>query len=220
MKRSAVVLALLAAAVLLPATARAQRFSVLAGGFNVQRRVYLQSTVLEQTGMMIGGSGSARLGKLSIGLSGLMGTFKGSGSDPANTEVKARASALTLMYAFAPAIQVGLHAEGRRFEADAGTTAWRLIGGRARLEPGLGIPGLRGLADVAVLPASSVSGGPSLKMAMEIVVGASFAPPRGAFQARLGYRFERFDVGAQGLAAERYEQYRGLIAEVGLRLGR
>ena len=65
-----------------------------------------------------------------------------------------------------------------------------------------------------------MSGGPSLKMAMEMTVGASIAPPRSKLLARLAYRFERFDVGAEGLAAERYEQFRGLVVEVGFRLGR
>jgi hypothetical protein len=218
MRRSALFLAF--AALLLPAAAHAQRLTLTAGGFNVQRRVYLQGSVLEQTGVWMGGSGTARFGKLRIGLSGLMGTFKGKGGDPANTDVKARTTALTVGLAFNPALMAGVQVEGRRFDADAGITSWRLIGGRVRFEPGLGIPGLRGLADVAILPASSVSGGPSLKMAMEITVGASIAPPRSKLLARLGYRFERFDVSAEGLAAERYEQFRGLVAEVGLRLGR
>ncbi len=217
MRRSALVLAL--GTLLLPAAAQAQRFTVNAGGFNVQRRVYLQGSVLEQTGVWIGAGGTAAIGKLRIGLSGLMGTFKGDGS-AANTDVKARTTALTVGLAFNPAVTAGIQLEGRRFEGDAGTSSWRMIGARARFEPGLGIPGLRGLADIAILPASSVSGGPSLKMALEVTVGASLAPPRSRLLARLGYRFERFDVSAQGMAAERYEQFRGLVVEAGVRLGR
>lgn len=219
MKRSLAVSALIVA-VLLPATGQAQRLTLTAGGFNVQRRVYLQGSVLEQTGVWMGASGTARLGKLRIGLSGLMGTFKAKGNDPANVDVKARTTALTVGLQFTPAVMAGVQVEGRHFEADAGKSSWRLIGGRVRLEPGLGIPGLRGLADVAVLPASSVIDGPSLKMALEATVGASLAPPRSPMLFRLAYRFERFDVGAQGIAAERYEQFRGLVAEVGVRLGR
>jgi len=219
MTRSATSLAVTLAAILLPCAAHAQRLSVAADGFNVQRRVFLQNAVVEQTGMWIGGSGTVRLGKLRVGLSGLMGTLKGDGT-PANPEVKARATALTVGIAFTPALTVGAQMEARRFDADAGTTSWRLIGGRARLEPGLGIPGLRGLADLAVLPASSVSGGPSLKMALETTVGLSFRPSRSVFQARLAYRFERFDIGAQGLAGERYEQFRGLMVEAGIGIGR
>ncbi len=218
MRRSVLVLAL--AAVLLPEAAHAQRLTLTAGGFNVQRRVYLQGSVLEQTGVWIGAGGTARLGRIRVGLTGLMGTFKGKGSDPANVDVKARTTALTVGIAFNPAVTAGVQVEGRRFEADAGTTSWRLIGVRGRFEPGLGIPGLRGLADLAFLPASTVSGGPSLKTALEATIGATFAPPQSALVLRLGYRFERFDVGAQGLAAERYEQFRGLVAEVGVRLGR
>jgi hypothetical protein len=220
MSRSPAVLALLLAAALFPAAARAQRLTLTAGGFNVQRRVYLQNSVLEQTGVWIGGGGMASLGKLRLGVSGLMGTFKGKGNDPANAEVKARTTAVTLQVAFTPALMAGVQAEGRRFEADAGVTSWRLIGGRVRFEPSLGIPGLRGLADVAILPASSVSNGPSIKTALEATVGVSLAPPRSPLLLRLAYRFERFDVAAEGLAAERYEQFRGLVVEGGVRLGR
>ena len=219
MKRSSASLALALAVLLAPAAAQAQKPSLTAGGFNVQRRVFLQSSVVEQTGLWVGASGTARFGKLRLGLTGLMGTLKGDGS-PMNPDVKVRTTALTLGLAFVPALTVGVQVEARRFDADAGVTAWRLIGGRVRFEPALGVPGLRGLADVAVLPASSVSGGPSLKMAMEMTVGTTYSPPRGAVQMRLAYRFERFDVAAQGLAGERYEQFRGLVAEVGIRLGR
>ena len=220
MRRASASLVLVVVALLVPGAAGAQRLSLTGGGFNVQRRVFLQNTVVQQTGMWIGGSGAVRLGKLRIGLSGLMGTLKGDGS-PSNPDIKVRATAVTVGIAFTPAVTVGAQVEARRFDAaDAGITSWRLIGGRVRLEPGLGIPGLRGLADVAVLPASSGSGGPTLKMALETTVGLTYSPPQSVLQARLAYRFERFDIGAQGLAAERYEQFRGLTVEVGLRLGR
>jgi len=218
-RRASASLVLVVVALLVPGAASAQRLSLTGGGFNVQRRVFLQNSLVQQTGMWIGGSGTVRLGKLRIGLSGLMGTLKGDGSS-SNPDVKVRATALTVGIAFAPAVTVGAQVEARRFDADAGITAWRLIGGCLRFEPGLGIPGLRGLADLAVLPASSVSGGPSLKMALETTVGLTFSPPRSVLQARLAYRFERFDIGAQGLAGERYEQFRGLMVEVGVRLGR
>jgi hypothetical protein len=218
-RRGSAYVALVLAALLVPAAAQAQTLSLTAGGFNVQRRVFLQSSVVEQTGPWVGANGTVRLGKLRLGLSGLMGTLKGDGS-ATNPDVKARTTALTLGLAFVPSLTVGVQVEARRFDADAGVTAWRLIGGRVRFEPSLGIPGLRGIVDVAVLPASSVSGGPSLKMAMETTVGLTFSPPRSVLQARLAYRFERFDIAAQGLAGERYEQFRGLIAEAGIRLGR
>ena len=61
MRRSALILAL--GALLFPAAAQAQRFTVNAGGFNVQRRVYLQGSVLEQTGVWIGAGGFGRKGR-------------------------------------------------------------------------------------------------------------------------------------------------------------
>jgi hypothetical protein len=175
--------------------------------------------VHEQTGLFFGGAGAVRLGPLRVGVSGLMGTLSGDGG-ATNPDVKVRTTAVTAHIAVAPGVLLGAQAEARRFEADAGVTAWRLIGANVRLEPGLGLAGLRALADVAVLPASSVSNGPKLKVAIQATVGASFAPRGGPLVMRIGYRFERYDIDATGASPERYEQFRGLVAEAGLSLGR
>jgi hypothetical protein len=206
-------------ALALPVAARAQSLQGVGGGFNVQRRIFYQDAVHEQTGMLVGGSGSLGLGPLRLGVSGVMGTLK-STEGSAAADVKVRSSAVRVQYALAPGIAVGVQAEARRFEADAGVTVWRLIGVNARLEPGLGLAGLRALADVSVLPASSVVNGPKLKMALQATVGASFAPRGGPLVLRIGYRFERFDLEATGASPERYEQFRGLVVEAGLSLGR
>jgi hypothetical protein len=206
-------------ALALPVAARAQSLQGVGGGFNVQRRIFYQDAVHEQTGFLVGGSGSVGLGPLRLGVSGVMGTLKAT-EGSADADVKVRSSAVRVQYALAPGILLGVHAEARRFEADAGVTVWRLIGVNARLEPGLGLAGLRALADVAVLPASSVSNGPKLKMALQTTVGASFAPRGSPLVFRIGYRFERFDIAATEQSPERYEQFRGLVAEAGIRLGR
>jgi hypothetical protein len=203
----------------LPAAARAQSLQGAGGGFNVQRRIYYSNAVHEQTGLWYGGAGAVRLGPLRVGVSGLMGTLSGD-SGTANADVKVRTTAVTAHFAVAPGVLLGIQLEARRFEADAGITVWRLIGANARLEPGLGLAGLRALVDVAVLPASSVSNGPKLKVAIQATVGASFRPARSPITFRLGYRFERYDIAATGASPERYEQFRGLIAEAGLSLGR
>jgi hypothetical protein len=51
-------------------------------------------------------------------------------------------------------------------------------------------------------------------------VGASFVPRGSLLVFRIAYRFERFDIAATGASPERYEQFRGVVAEVGIRLGR
>jgi hypothetical protein len=206
-------------ALALPVAARAQSFQGVGGGFNVQRRIFYQDAVHEQTGMLVGGSGSLGLGPLRLGVSGVMGTLKAT-EGSADADVKVRSSAVRVHYALAPGILLGVQAEARRFEADAGVTVWRLIGVNARLEPGLGVAGLRALADVSVLPASSVVNGPKLTMAVQAMVGASFAPFGSPLVVRIGYRFERFDIEATGASPERYEQFRGLVVEAGLSLSR
>jgi hypothetical protein len=206
-------------ALALPVAARAQSLQGVGGGFTVQRRIFYQDAVHEQTGILVGGSGSVGLGPLRLGVSGVMGTLKAA-EGSTDADVKVRSSAVRVQFAPAPGILLGVQAEARRFEADAGVTVWRLIGVNARLEPGLGLAGLRALADVAVLPASSVSNGPKLTLAIQATVGATFAPRGSPLIFRIGYRFERFDIAATEQSPERYEQFRGLVAEAGIRLGR
>lgn len=190
-----------------------------AGGFNAQRLVYSQGLTLEQTGMMVGGSGALHLGRFSVGLSGWMGTLKGDGS-AGNPDVKARTTAASLHVRAVPGVQLGVQYEVRRFEANVGTTVWTMMGANAQLELGLGVRGLQGLVDVSLLPASSVEGGPKLTMAVQTRVGVILAPWRFPLNLRLSYRFERYDVESGGSAGQRYEQFGGIVAEAGIRLGR
>jgi len=215
--RLALAIALVAPA--LPGAARAQGIGGTVGGFNTQRRIYYESAVYEQTGLMYGGAGSLRLGPLLVEAGTLQGTLAGDGST-ANADTKVRATTARAQIALGPWARLGAQLESRRYEADAGPTVWRLLGAAVHVEPGLSITGLRGWADVAILPASLVSGGPKLKVAMQVAVGASFSPRRSPLNLRLGYRFERYDIEASGLAGERYEQFRGIVAEAGVRLGR
>ena len=204
---------------LVPMPAVAQGFAGDVGAFNIQRRLSYQSVVYEQTGVALGAAGTVRLGPVQLRLSGLFGTLKGDGS-ALNPEVKLRTTAVTIGVAVQPWITVGAVAEARRFEADAGISTWKLLGAAVRAEPALGLLGLRGLAEGVLLPAGSVSNGPKTKVAFQFLVGIAYQAPRGPFQARLGYRFERYDFAAAGLSPERYEQFGGIVAEAGFRLGR
>lgn len=189
------------------------------GAFNVQRRVYYQNTVYEQTGLWYGGGGALRLGRLYVGVRTLMGDLTGEGGAE-NPDVSVRTTAATVQLALGPAVRLGVQAEARRFEADAGVTVWRLVGAAARLEPGLGVAGLRALAEVAVLPASSVTNGPTLKTALQATVGVSLSPGNGPLRLGVGYRFERYDIEATSGSPERLEQFRGLVVEAILRIGK
>ena len=205
--------------VLTPTLVRAQGVNVAAGAFNTQRRIYYQSAVYEQTGAMVGGGGALRLGRVRVGVGGWMGTLKGDGSAE-NPDVKTRTTSATVHVLLVPGVQVGAQYEVRRFEADVAVTVWTMMGANVRLEPGLGVSGLKGLIDVSLLPASSVQGGPKLTMAVQTNVGVIFAPRRSPLTFRLGYRFERFDLESAGTASARYEQFQGLVVEAGLSLGR
>lgn len=212
--RAALVLVLCAC----PVGAAAQPVSGFGQAFNVERRVYYHGAVYQQTGLWYGAIGAVRLGRVQLGVSALMGTATGGGA--ASPDIQIRTTAVTLHYVTAPWIALGVQAEARRFESDAGVTMWRLIGGNIRLEPGLGVVGLRGIADLSVLPASSVSGGPSLQMAVQAAIGAGFALAGSPLDFRVVYRFERYDIAASGASPERYEQFRGVVVQAGIRLGR
>lgn len=212
--RAALVLALCAC----PVEAAAQAADGFGQAFNVERRVYYHGAVYQQTGLWYGAAGAVRLGHMQLEVSALMGTVAGGGA--ASPDIQVRTTAVALRYVAAPWIALGVQAEARRFESDAGVTMWRLIGGNVRLEPGLGVAGLRGIADISVLPASSVSGGPSLQTAMQAAIGVGLAPSGFPLDFRLVYRFERYDIAASGTSPERYEQFRGVVAQVGIRLGR
>jgi hypothetical protein len=202
-----------------PTLVLAQGVTVAAGAFNARRGIYYQGAVHEQTGLVVGGSGTLRLGRFRIGAGGWMGTLKGDGN-PTNPDVKARTTSATVQVLVAPGVLVGARYEVRRFEADVAVTVWTLMGANVRMEPGLGFPGLSGLIDASVLPSSSVSGGPKLTMALQATVGVVYAPPRSPFVLRLGYRVERFDIKAAGISSARFEQFQGLVVEAGLSLGR
>ncbi len=212
--RAALVLILCAC----PVAAAAQPVHGFGQAFNVERRVYYQGAVFQQTGLWYGAAGAVRFARMQLEVSALMGTVTGGG--PASPDIQIRTTAVALHYVAAPWVALGVQAEARRFESDAGVTLWRLIGANVRLEPGLGIMGLRGIADVSVLPASSVSGGPSLKTALQAAIGLGFAPLKSPLDLRLVYRFERYDISASGPSPERYEQFRGVVVQAGIRLGR
>ncbi len=200
-----------------PIAGAAQEVRIVGQGYNAERRIYYRGAVYQQTALWYGGAGSLRLGPVRVGVSLLLGTGP---ADAFNPKIQMRTTAVTLHYVPRPWLAVGAQAEARRFESDAGAVTWRLIGANARLEPGLGVPGLRGVADVSVLPASSVTGGPSLSMALQATVGVAWAPGGEGWELRLGYRFERYDIASSSASPERYEQFGGVTAGIGIPIGR
>jgi hypothetical protein len=200
----------------------AQSLSGGAVAYNVEHRVLYQDSVLEQTGLLFGAEGSARLGPVVLGVHGMMGKLSG-GSDSISPPRDVRTSGLTLHLRPIAWLELGGEAEARRFDADAGTTVWRLLGANLRARPPMGVPGLEGLLDASFFPSATVSPNDDLKgsVAMRVTVGASYSPPRAPVSLRLSYRFERFEFKNDGSAAaeDRLEQFRGVVVSAGLRLG-
>jgi hypothetical protein len=199
-----------------PERAVGQVFEGSVGAFAVQRRFAYRGEVTEQAALFFGGEGSVRVGRLRLGVSGLSGTLPADSLAPVS-EVRVRSTALALHVAVSRDIQLGVHAEGRRLVADAGVTYWKLVGPDVRFEPQFGIAGLRGFVEVGVLGSSAVRDGPRMSSAVQTTLGATFAPPGTPLQVVLAYHFERYDIAATRYGAERLEQFRGLVFNIGVR---
>jgi hypothetical protein len=213
------VTALAAVLAFLPSRAASQVFQGSAGSFAVQRRFSYRGEVGEQAAVFYGGEGSVRVGRVRLGFSGFAGTFGADSLAPVSA-VRVRTTAVTLHVAVSHDIELGVRAEGRRFAADVGVTLWELVGADIRFEPEFGLIGLRGLVDVGLLGSSSVRDGAKMSSAVQTTLGAAYRPPGTPLRVVLAYRFERYDIEAGPVSAVRLEQFRGLVFEAGLSLGR
>jgi len=200
-----------------PAVVSAQHVSGWGGGFNVLRRVVYQGATYEQTGAMVGGGGEAGVGPLVVVVEGVTGTLKSESGTA--TESKIRSTSAALLLAPVPWLRFGGRAETRVFESSAGETGWRLIGANARFAPSFG-SGFSAFADGTYFVNRTTSAGAPIEMAVEAVVGARYES-RGPILVQVGYRFERFDFEVTGPGSDpRLEQYQGITAAIGVRLGR
>lgn len=189
-------------------------------GYQVQYHVRYSGEVEEQTGTLAGGEGSLRLGVIEIGGQGLVGQLVG-GSGTTIPDRTVRFSSAWVSLRLWNAASIGGVFEARRYETMMGASVWHLLGGRARLSPTLGPPGLAGVVDVAYFVWVNAPGLAVPTVALRGEVGVAFAPGNGPIVLQVAYRFERFDFRESGFgSAARLEQGRGLVAGLGLRLGR
>jgi hypothetical protein len=216
MRRGFIIIALVMP--LLPAGAHAQSIEGSLGTFAVQSHAWFASTRLEQTGQWVEADAAATLGRLRAGISTTMGSLSGS-AGAVHPDRSGRSTSLTLHGLAKPWAAIGVIAEAKRFESDAGTAVWRLIGGNLRLTPPLDSSALAGLVDISVWPASSVIGGQKMPVALRAVIGATYRIANGPVAIRMAYRFERFDFETDPSGA-RLEQFRGATIGAVLRLAR
>ena len=199
-------------------SSHAQAVSGSLGGADLSRLVSYHGYVLEQECICGAASGALRAGPLRLAVDGTIGTLAAGAGGLPNADVGYRATAATLQLAVNRELFVGLRREGRRFRADAGDTYWLLRGWDVRFEPDFGLPGLRGVADVAFLTSSAVRGGARFSKALQTAMGVSYRPGGGPIEVRVAYRFERYDMArAPTDASPRYEEFRGMVVEVGVR---
>ena len=209
--------ALAVAALVAPAPARAQAVDATLGPYALQRRFEYHGDVYDQAGTAFGAGGTVSWRRLSLGAEGWSGALTGHGGLP-NGDVRVRTTAASLHLALTSAIRVGLRVETRRFASEAGVAIWELKGWDILFHPELGLPGLQGIAEVAILSSSTVREGPKLDVALQTTMGITYAAGFAPLLFRLAYRFERYDLSVSGASAERLEQFRGVVAEAGVRL--
>lgn len=198
----------------------AQHVSGVGGVFTAVRRTGYEGATYEQTGVMFGAAGEAGLGPVTVVISILMGKLTGDDGD-LHPPVDMRSTSAALRVRVVPWLALGVQAEARRLASDVGgTSVWRLIGPQVLVTPALGVIGLHAIGELSYFASATVTSGPKMTTALRTLIGAGFASRGGGLSARVGYRFERYDVSDNGISRARLEQFDGVVAEVGFRLGR
>lgn len=198
----------------------AQNVTGSGGVFTVVRRTGYEGATYEQTGVMYGAAGEAGLGPVTVAVSSLMGKLTGDDGD-LHPPVDVRSTSAALRVRVVPWLALGVQVEARRLASSiGGTSVWRLIGPQVLVTPPLGVIGLQAIGELSYFPSASVTNGPEMTTALRTLIGAGFASRGGGLSVRVGYRFERYDVSDSGNSTARLEQFGGVVAEVGFRLGR
>jgi hypothetical protein len=147
-----------------------------------------------------------------------MGSLSG-GPEDLRPDTRGRLSALTADARVMPWLGLGLTAEAKRFQSDAGINVWRLIGGTIHLVPVASPGGFETYAEVTYWPSASFINGPAMSMAMRATLGGVYMPNNRRVGLRIAYRFERFDFEGEGDDL-RLEQFRGAMIGAVLRMSR
>lgn len=178
--------------------------------FASSHRLLYEGQVLEQSGLWLGGRVGIRIGRVGAEIAGAFGSL--SGDDASNPERAVRASSIALQTFPTDWLTASLVAEACRFESDAATQLWRLVGPRLDLHVPLGAPMVSGTAVLAVYPLALSSGSTDMSFALRSEFGATVLVRR-AVQLGIAYRFERFDFAAPAAAggSARLEQLAGLV---------
>jgi len=207
--------------VAMPGRAQTGGPSISAAGvtYLVEQRMRYVGTIHEQSGTWFGGEAQARLGRVTLRVSGVMGKLTGDTS-VTNPDRDVRVSSISLGIRPALWLEVGADVAARRVASPASTVVTRLFGGHVALALALGVDGLSGNATAVYYPATDVTGDERLALAAYSELGLSYAPPRGAIVLRLAYRVERYDFSGSALGPARLEQVKAVVAGLGMRLGR
>jgi hypothetical protein len=213
--RALAVTALALGALAAPATLRGQSLEATLGPYALERRLEYHGEVYDQTGTVYGGTATLRWGAVMLDAGGWTGALSGREGLP-NGDVRVRTTAASLHLAVTSAILVGAQVETRRFASEAGVVIWQMRGWDVLFHPELGLPGLQGVAEVSILSSSTVRGGPTMDVALQTTMGVAYSVRGAPLLLRLAYRFERYDLPTSGASSGRLEQFRGVVAEVGL----
>lgn len=141
-----------------------------------------------QTGSWVGAEGRLALGKFTLLVRGLSGSL--GGNTRGQPDRDARLTSITVRRRFSSWLALGLDAEAHRQKSDFSVAVWRMAGVGATLGSGLGVTGLDGRADLAVMPISSVVKAKNISLGMRVEVGLTYRLPRWPVEVQFGYREE------------------------------
>jgi hypothetical protein len=209
--RCAAVWVVLAAAA---ASARAQLgFGASAQITRLEHRVNPGYGLEVSSGVVVGGSATAALGRASLAVTTQSGTLTPSAGPDLDREVAEVGLDAAYRVLEWLSLQGGAHV--RAYTVPLGRQRWTTAQLGVAVQVPLAIAGVSAIARAAYKPRVSVSGGARARLALEGSAGLEYA--RGVFGAALVYSRERYDF-AETAEGQRLEQLAGVTMRIGVNL--
>lgn len=204
------------------AVAQQSLFEVAGSGLALRAvdRLRYRGEIQEQSGYFAGGEGWIRVGPVSLGGRGLTGSLEGADSSAAVDRRNVRLSTVWVRVRPLRWLALGPEAEARRYHSDLGAVTWRLIGAGVRFSPEFSSAGFSGILEAAYFPVTRLTGSERLKLATRGEFGVRYVSRRAHIMLQVVYRLERYDFEATSEYPVRLEQTSGVLAGVGVRIGR
>jgi len=143
-----------------------------------------------QSGTWAGAEGSFPVGRVVLAARYMAGPLAG---NPAHVDRSARETQLSVAYRLRPWLLLGAQAQATVIESDLSNAVARMYGVAAAVNSGLGLPGLRARAELAVYPVTSTVAARSLNLPRQVEVGIAYRPAFAPAELYLSYLMQNID---------------------------